>query len=92
MEKYTGFAEITIPIVVAALRIVSKNLERGMDEYKIRGRIKTIETTALLKLSGILRSVLETCCHSDFSKNSSDIEGEKNRQGYYYYYYYYCYY
>ena len=40
---------------------------------EITEKIKTIQTTALLKLAKILRKVVETCSHSDFSENSLEL-------------------
>ena len=39
---------MVIPIVVDALGMASKGLERGLDQLEVRGRIKTIQATALL--------------------------------------------
>ena len=39
-----------IPIVVVALRTIRKDLVKGLEELKIRGRAETIQTTALLKV------------------------------------------
>ena len=49
-----------IPIVVGALETISKIMGKNLDELGIRQRIKTIQTTALLKSARILRRVLET--------------------------------
>ena len=49
-----------IPIVIGALGMVPKGLERSLEELEIRGRIETIQTTALLRSARILRRVLET--------------------------------
>ena len=49
-----------LPIVIGALGKVPKGLERSLDELEIRGRIETIQTTALLKSARIIRSVVET--------------------------------
>ena len=49
-----------IPVVVGALGTVLIGLEKRMKELKIRGRIKTIQVTALLKSARILSGVLET--------------------------------
>ena len=56
------------------LGTISRNLEKRFDELEIRGRIKTIQTTGLLKLVRILRSVLET------RGNSITQTPEKNYQ------------
>ena len=49
-----------IPTVIGTLGTVQKDLERGLDELEIEGRIETIKTTALLRSARILRRVLET--------------------------------
>ena len=48
------------PIADCTLGIVFKGLEKKQEELEIRGRIKITQTTTLLNLSRILRSVLET--------------------------------
>ena len=53
-----------IPMVVSVLRAVPRALLKDLEELEIRGRIKTIKTTALLKLTRKLRRVLETCYRS----------------------------
>ena len=49
-----------IPIVVGGLGTVPKSLGKIEEELEIRGRIETIQTTALLKSARILRRVMET--------------------------------
>ena len=49
-----------IPIVVGALETVPINLEKRLGDLEIRGRIETIQTTALLQSARIPRRVLET--------------------------------
>ena len=46
-----------IPVVIGALGTVTKEL---VEDWEIRGREETIQTTALLRSAGILRRVLET--------------------------------
>ena len=48
-----------ISIVVGALGMVHKDLEKSLEELEIRRRIVTIQTTVLLRLARILRRVLE---------------------------------
>ncbi len=48
------------PIIVGVLETVPKNLEKTLRELEIRGRIKAIQTTTLLRSARILRRVLET--------------------------------
>ena len=59
-NKVWDMRVIVIPIVAGALGTVSKNLEKSVEELKIRGRIGTIQTTALLGTARIVRRVLET--------------------------------
>ena len=49
-----------IPIVVGALGTVHKDLEKRLEKLEIRGRIETIQTTALLRLVRILIRIMET--------------------------------
>ena len=49
-----------IPIVVGTLETIPQDLGRGQEELEIGGRIETIQTTVLIRLTGILKIVLET--------------------------------
>ena len=49
-----------IPIVIGALGTIPKGLVKGLKELEIEGRAETIQTTALLRSTRILRRVLET--------------------------------
>ena len=49
-----------IPIVIGALGTVTKELMKGLEDIEIRGRLETIQMTALLRSARILRRVLET--------------------------------
>ena len=49
-----------VPIVIGALGTITKGLLKGLEDLEIGGRVKTIETTALLRTARILRRVLET--------------------------------
>ena len=48
-----------IPIDVGAFGTIPKGLERGLQELEIRGRIETVQTTALLRSAWILRGDLK---------------------------------
>ena len=48
-----------VPIIIGALGTVPKGLEKSLSELEIKGRIETIQTTALLKSARIIR-VLES--------------------------------
>ena len=65
-----------IPIVIGALSTVTKGLVQGLADLEITVLVETIQTTALLRSARILRKVLETCCHSNFSgKPSANARG-----------------
>ena len=49
-----------ILIVIDALGTVTKGLIKGLEDLGIRGQGETIQTTALLRSTRILRRVLET--------------------------------
>ena len=51
---------MVIPIVVGALGTIPKGLVNGLEDLGIRGLVKTIQTTSLLRSARILRRVLET--------------------------------
>ena len=48
-----------LSIVLNALRMIPKILEKRLRELKIRGRTEIIQTTALLKSARIIRRVTE---------------------------------
>ena len=59
--KKLGNMKVTmIPIVTGALRVVTKKLVQGLKDLEIRGRVETIQTTALLGSARILRRVSES--------------------------------
>ena len=49
-----------IPIVISALRNVTKGLVQGLENFEIRGRAETVKTTELFRSARVLRRVLET--------------------------------
>ena len=76
-----------LPIVIGALGTVTKRLVQWMEDLEIRGRMETIQTTALLRSARILRRVRENCCYSNSSewpsadadvKNSHAVNNENN--------------
>ena len=50
-----------IRIIIGALGTVTKELVKGQEDLQIRGRVETIQITALLRSTRILRRVLATC-------------------------------
>ena len=67
-----------ILIVIGALDKVTKGLVQGLEDLEIKGCVKTIQTSALLRPARIQRRVLKTCCHLENSgKPSANAGGEK---------------
>ena len=53
--------KVTIgPIVIGSLGTVNKGLLKGLEDLEVGKRVETIQTTALLRTTRILRRVLET--------------------------------
>ena len=61
MEKNTDMKVTIIPIVIGAFGTVTKGLFKGLEDLEVGRRVKTIQTTALLRAARIPRRVLETC-------------------------------
>ena len=49
-----------VPIEIDDFSTVTKGLLKGLEDLEVGGRVKTIQTTELLKTARILRRVLET--------------------------------
>ena len=60
LKKLWNMKVTIIPIVIGTLDTVTKGLVQGLEDLEITGRGETIQTTALLRSSRILRRVLET--------------------------------
>ena len=60
MIKLCTMKVTVIPIVVGALGIVPKGLEKTLKELGITDIVETIQTTQQLRLARILRKVVET--------------------------------
>ena len=92
-DKYQDFAKeqrkiwnmkvTVIPLVVGALDTVTKGLVQGLEDLEIRGWVKTIHTTILLRSARILRRVPQTwgnlLSHKSREKLSANF-GVKNSQ------------
>ena len=48
LKKLWNMKVKVVPIVIGALGTIPKALEKSLDKLEIRGRIETIQTTALL--------------------------------------------
>ena len=60
LKKLWNLKVTIVPIVVGALGTVTNVLLKGLEDLEVGGRVKTIQTTALLRTARILRRVLET--------------------------------
>ena len=60
LNKLWNMKVTVIPIVIGSLGTVIKGLIQGLEDLAITGRVKTIQPTALLRSTRILRRVLET--------------------------------
>ena len=60
LKKLWNMKVTIIPSVIGALDTVPKGLVHGLEDLEIRGQVETIQTTALLRSTRILRRVLET--------------------------------
>ena len=80
LKKLWNMKVMIIPIAIGALGTVTKRWVQGLEDLEIREQVETIQNTALLRLATILTSVLEACCHSNFSEKSLANGGVKKSQ------------
>ena len=59
MKKLWNMKVTIIPVVIGALGTVTKGLVQKLEDFKITGRMETIQTTALLRSTKILRRVMK---------------------------------
>ena len=84
-DRYFGFTreqkklwnmKVTfMPIIIGALGTVTKGLIKGLEDLEIKGRVETIQTTALLRSVRILRRVLET--RGDLAVTQTSVKGHQ---------------
>ena len=60
LNKIRNMKVTIIPIVIGAFGTVSKRLLKWLEDLEVKGRVETIQTTALLRTAIILRRALET--------------------------------
>ena len=60
LKKLWNMKVAVIPIVIGVFSIITKGLVWRLEDLEIRGLVETIQTTALLRFTRILRRVLET--------------------------------
>ena len=71
-----------ITIVIGELGTVPNGLVHRLEELEIRGRVETIQNTALLRSARILWKILGTCSHSNSRvKLSAIADVKKNIKG-----------
>ena len=60
LKKLRNMKMTFLPIVIGALGTVTEGLVKGLEDLEIRGRVETIQITALLRSARIQTRVLET--------------------------------
>ena len=91
LKKLCNMKVTIVPIMIGTFFTVPIGLLKWLEGLAVRGRVKTIETTALLRTVRILRSswrLEEACCHSDSREkpsaktdmNNSHNESIKNQE------------
>ena len=60
LKKLWNLKMMAMRIVIVSLGTVTKVLVKGLEDFDIRGRVESIQTTALLRSARIQRRVLET--------------------------------
>ena len=60
LKKLWNMKEMVISIVIGAFGTVTKGILKRQGNLEFEGRVKTIQTTALLRTERILRRVQET--------------------------------
>ena len=58
-KKLWNMKVTIILIMIGAFCTVTKGLLKGLEDLEVRGRVETIQTTALLRTARILKRVLE---------------------------------
>ena len=59
LKKLWKMKVTIIPIVIGDFGTVTKGLLKGLEDLEVGGLVETIQTTAFLKTTSILRGVLE---------------------------------
>ena len=60
LKKLWNMKVTIVPIVIGALGTITKGLLKGLEDLEVGGQVETIQTTALLRTTRILRRVQET--------------------------------
>ena len=67
-----------IAIVIVTLETVPKGLAKRLEEFEIRGRMETTQTTGLFRSARILRWEAVICCQSNSNERPLANAGVKN--------------
>ena len=60
LKKLRNMKVTIVPIVIGAFGTMTKGLLKGLEDLEVGGQVVTIQMTALLRTTRILRKVLET--------------------------------
>ena len=60
LKKMWNMKVTIIPVVIGDVDTITKRLIKGLEDFEIRRRVETIQTTTLLRSARILKRVLET--------------------------------
>ena len=60
LKKLWNMQVTIISNLIGAFGIVTKGLQKGLEDLEVGGRVETIQTTTILRTARILRRVLET--------------------------------
>ena len=60
LKKLWNMKMTIVPIVIGAFGTITKGLLKGLEDLEVGEQVKTIQMTALLRITRILRRVLET--------------------------------
>ena len=60
LKKLWNMKVTIVPIGIGALGTITRTLLKGLEELEVGGRVQTIQTTASLRTTRILRRVMET--------------------------------
>ena len=84
LKKLWNIKVKIIPVVIGCFSTVTKGLLKGLEDLEVGGQVETIQTTTLLRTTGILRRVQDSCgdlLHSNPREKPSAKTGVKNSQG-----------
>ena len=55
LKKLWNMKIMIVPIVIGALSTITKGLLKGLEDLEVGGQVETIQMTALLRMTRILR-------------------------------------